>query len=779
MLIDSAAYYLSLFQLYFFLTLLFFIFPMVMWRSYLKGKGAEFRFLFCVLTQSCFVANLVLLLGFLKIANRWTLLLGFAVEYAVVRWKTHGLMQTIAPPKPKYPLQHPITRKDCIGYVKHELWNIRLRLSKYRDWPIWDWLRRHWLILLFLSGILVYNCLFLNHNMLTDGHSYQVSDSPVHTSWVYELDHGTLFSAGIYPFYMHATIYAAKVLSGLHLREVVLYYGPYQTLMLIICMYCVSRKVFSNDYVALFPLVMFSLLMNNGRYASTLPQECGVFSEMALAYFMSSYLHSDRPRHTLVSDSRRKRLFRINQFWFRRYMTIDLFMIAICVGNVIGFHFYTAIAAIVLVMAFAAAYLPRVLNKHYWVPLLTSGIMGVIIAVTPFIAGLAQGIPFQGSMNWAMSLINGETWENEEYASYEDLINGVEEEDTTEPDITEVDTPAPVETEVEEPRRSISLRDVYLALADTALSSVPPGGKVTEYGTFGLIGFAVVVSMVTAFFRKLRWIGVDYFVLALYCLGMLFMGSTTAFGMTLLMERQRIPVFIQPFVFILAAVPVDVLCRLVTRLVKGRKGFVLSRLSATSACAALMALCIATGTVHDYLGRHLTYYNEAEYVLKTLRREFPAKSFTVVSPTDDFYGVVDEGYHTELSQLVSMIEGNYEEYVLPTEYVFVFVEKRMNQDRNYTEVSVDPEFAKKRFIFTGSMQDYSYQRAVMESKAYYWAQCMLEAYPDAFSVYFEDDIFVVYLLHQNPYYPYDLRLDFSSCVEQAIKNKSSEQPSQP
>ena len=113
-------------------------------------------------------------------------------------------------------------------------------------------------------------------------------------------------------------------------------------------------------------------------------------------------------------------------------MTIDLLMIAICVGNVIGFHFYTAIAAIFMVIAFAIAYLPKVLKKQVWVPLMTAGILGAIIAITPFIACLAKGIPFQESMSWAMSLINGETWVNEEQASYESMLNGDAQEETIE-----------------------------------------------------------------------------------------------------------------------------------------------------------------------------------------------------------------------------------------------------------------------------------------------------------------------------------------------------------
>lgn len=89
MLIDSVSYYLSLIGIYSVLTVLLFVFPLIMWRSYLRDKGMVFRFLFCLITQTCYITNLVLLLGFFRIASRFTLVLGLAAEYALVRWKTY------------------------------------------------------------------------------------------------------------------------------------------------------------------------------------------------------------------------------------------------------------------------------------------------------------------------------------------------------------------------------------------------------------------------------------------------------------------------------------------------------------------------------------------------------------------------------------------------------------------------------------------------------------------------------------------------------------------
>lgn len=247
-----------------------------MWRSYLRGKSMIFCFLFCIITQTCYLSNLVLLLGFLGIASRLTIVLGLTIEYFVVRWKTYlrfvptsnYFHNNIIDFIKKY---NPSLAK---ARIKHKWLNVLIRLSKYRKWSVWNWLMRNSFILLALGAAMVYNILFLNHNILSDGHCYQFSDIPVHLKWVYSLIHGELFCDGIYPFYMHAMIYVVTTISGIHIREVILYYGGYQTLMLILCSYCVAKKVFCNKYLALMPVMLFSILLRQARYIASLPQEC-------------------------------------------------------------------------------------------------------------------------------------------------------------------------------------------------------------------------------------------------------------------------------------------------------------------------------------------------------------------------------------------------------------------------------------------------------------------------------------------------------------------------
>ena len=56
---------------------LMFIWPMVVFRKYLAGKSATFRFSFCVVEQLVLINTVVLVLGLAKLLNEWTIYILF------------------------------------------------------------------------------------------------------------------------------------------------------------------------------------------------------------------------------------------------------------------------------------------------------------------------------------------------------------------------------------------------------------------------------------------------------------------------------------------------------------------------------------------------------------------------------------------------------------------------------------------------------------------------------------------------------------------------------
>ena len=177
-------------------------------------------------------------------------------------------------------------------------------------------------------------------------------------------------------------------------------------------------------------------------------------------------------------------------------------------------------------------------------------------------------------------------------------------------------------------------------------------------------------------------------------------------------------------------------------------------------CGLSAIVIINRGWYHSFFDVNQAYYNETEFLLRHIREEFEKNSYTIVSPTDELYDVIDHGRHTELSRFINMINGKEEIFIFTTDYVFFFIEKKVLQDYNFGSVKVDKKYAAMEFVYMGDIQDYYFQRAVIESKAYYWAKELKKTYPRNFKIYFENEIYIVYLLEQNTYSPYNLQIEY-------------------
>jgi len=758
MIVDRAAYILSCVQVFAACAFVELLFPLFMWRNYLKGKSYGYRFAFCLITQNAYLINLVLLLGFLKICNYYTVIAGIAILYFIVsrqyakKSKTHrfaDLKQTLI-------RLHNGTKKPKAAF--HDLGRmLGGQIRRVFRWNIWAHIRRHFVEYLFLAVAVGYNAVFLTHNMNLY-HSVQFSDIPVHQSWIYELAHnGVLFSDGIYPFGMHAMIYVVHTLFFLDLREVMLYFGAFQTLLLLVSVYLLARRIFRWKYSALIALIFFSLFLNQGRYVASLPQETGMFAVTLCAYFLIEFFHKPLQKHTIARDSRVRRFFRINQYISRKYITADALLFMLSVSLCIAYHFYTAIAACLFVIAILLTHIVKAVRKQYWVPVIVSGMLGVLIAVAPFAACFATGTPFQESMNWAMTVIAGETYEGDNYqANFESSISGDAGEETAASADTTADETADVS-----PLAGLNLKDkilfIYHAMYDY-ISVTLLGDTMTRLLVL-CFAAGIFVSVVGLPFRSLRPFGLNYAAMMLYVLMICVVGAAQTLHMQELIAASRAGTFIDPYLGIVYAIGADFVFGLLAALFGRRLHPVLSG-AYTAACVLLILTVFKLDMQHSYFEVNLAYYNEPVYLIRNIRQEYPHNSFTVISTTDERYQVMDYGYHENLSKFMDMVNGNEAEYKIPTQYVFVFIEKTVLQDYYYGRVDVSPEYANKEFVYMADNQDYYYQRAVLESMAYYWAQRLMELYPNTMRVYYEDDIYIAYLIEQNPYYLYDFQVDY-------------------
>jgi len=194
-----------------------------------------------------------------------------------------------------------------------------------------------------------------------------------------------------------------------------------------------------------------------------------------------------------------------------------------------------------------------------------------------------------------------------------------------------------------------------------------------------------------------------------------------------------------------------------------------------------------TGNYRGFLFYELSRYNSAVEVTNSIIEEFPQYSYTIVAPTDELYPVNLYGWHEELQMFVEKCSDT--EYTLPSEYVFIYVEKKpllyaqahffegpfwMGEEK-YSEIywkkyskkfpdsgaSQAPEIKTSEISEDAAQSDivesenewFSYKqlenRTILESKAYECCQRFGETYPQAMKAYYEDDDFVCYYYRQN------------------------------
>lgn len=772
MIVDTSVYVLSLIKVLVCCLIRDFLIPLVVWRKHLKNKSYGYRFWFCVLTQAALQINLVLLLGFLDICNRYLIIGMNSAFYLLVVWNYSDKKLLQRYKKGVSQIGFAYRENKLSKYIANETARLlQVNYKRARHLPIWNYIRRNSMEVLLIGALVVYNIWFLNHNVMLY-HCYQFSDIPVHQSWIYELEHGTLFSDGIYPFGMHAMTYLIRVLFQLNLREILLYGGAYQTIILMIGLYLLAKEIFYAKYTPIAVVLIISFMLNQSRYAASLPQEYGMYAVIGLAYFMIRYLHQDREKMIIEGDSKLRRWFRVNAYINRRYLNSEAVLLMLCIALVIAYHFYTAIAAIILVIAIGLAYLPKIFKKQYFIPLMYCGIMGAIIAVLPIVACLAKGIPFQGSMAWATSVITGETGEGgggDYQEELEERLTGSKVDNSKSAPVRKEEEENKEIEKKEEVKEKTKRLEVDYSLRKAKERLQYYYNTIYTYGAmFGIDAKRLMfLCMLIGFFcgafmrvpKKTRKYGCDYTALIINMMLLCTIGAAPQLGIVELIAAGRASTFEEPFIGFIYMMPVDFVIRLLGR---GRNRYYRTFLNFLSlaSCVGVAFMIVFLGWYHAFFDVYQPYYNEAEYILRHVKKSYEKNTYTIVSTTDEYYEVLDYGYHTQLSEFMNMVNGKQEAFKFPTKYVFFFIEKRVLLDHFYGPVAVGLQYAAKEFVYFADTKDYFYQRAIIESQAYYWAQKYIEIYPNNFKIYYEDDIYVVYTLEQNIFNTYDLRVDY-------------------
>lgn len=777
-----------------------FLWPSVVFRRFFRGKSLIFHFSFCVTLQVVLVNTVVLLLGLIHLLHPWVFRTLF---YGSFLWSAFRNVRFGK--KELKTFRHLLT--GTLGF-RQFLFKVTTKIEKKGEQVIQNFRTRmhsHWWECGLLAIIVIFGMMYFSHGALQD-YSYGFGDMYPHNAWTYSLTQGQVFSAGIYPEAMHCFLYALHVLFGIRIYSALLFLAGVHVATYLISAYVLMRQIFRWRYSPMLALTLFLTVdllcvdevFSMSRLQWTLPQEFGLYTLFISAAFLIRYAHSE------------KRIMRRGKL-SKKYWDENLLVFSLGLAASLTIHFYTTIMAFFLCASFVPVLMGRIFNRKRFWPLVVAVLSGFFIAVAPMGGALLSGIHFQGSIYWAMNVINGtdpeQAWtppaeETEEppQEAVEGAVGDLNQSDATgqNPGSTGQVTGSEEIAEQEEPGLFVilidRLRNLGVSLGNR-LQKAAKGIWRYSYATLyreeratWLVGFTVLdfalwlfcrflIPLINLVLREKRIPGNyfdQYFSIALASFIFMFMYSSKYIGLPPLIAESRLCSTGQMLNLAMMVVPFDWLFHVI--------GLVLPqgimKLVSALCVGGIYVGTILTDTFHGYLYFEFTRYNEAVMTTISITQTLPDGSYTIVSPVDELYQLVQYGWHEELVNFVN--ESFSEDYTLPSRYVFLYIEKKPIQygqshfftgpdwlaTEKYTQYysyyvsqcphvnssEISEEFAMNSMdIFPLSSSVYSNMvyRTILESRLYKWCEQFQKMYPNELKVYYETDNFVCYYFEQN------------------------------
>lgn len=756
---------------------LMFLWPAVVFSKHLKGKSRIYQFNFCTVVQVIIVNSVVLLLGLMHILNPWT-----------VRTVFYGIFIINITKKIKYshmnnifvPLYYLITGTTGIKFFLYKIIDkLRNRIKKI-IFRFRDFLQPHLMEYVILFVLALYGIVYFAYGAFQD-YNFGNADIYVHHQWIYGLIEGNIFEDGIYPEGMHCFVYCLYTLFGIRVYSCLLFMAGIQITVFLGCAYTFLREIFQWKFTPVFVLVMFLMvdllsvdsISSMARLSWTMPQEFGLHTQYLCALYLFRYLKST-PK--VVHKGKN-----LNYYWDE-----NLFLLTMSLAASIAIHFYDTIIAFFLCLPFALLNLRKIFTKERFFPLAAAVLSGVFIAGAPMIGAYVSGIPLQGSLNWGLSYIVGE----------EENVDTEKNTDTENVDgkITES-----VKQKTEDVQDSHNLL-YYFDKLKNKLVTLYWNGYVVLYKErrakqiviLSLFSTSLCISYHVG--RKIQYRikkkninkGDTDGYLPLILASVIFMAEYTAYalGIPQLIAGFRLPSSIHMLLIGIVVIPIDIIFGLAVTFCND----LILQMVSMFVTAGIYYTIVASGHYHGFLYCQLTRYNSAVMVTNSITENLEKNTFTIVSTTDELYQVIQYGRHEELLDFIQGIQND--NYRLPTEHVFLYVEKRPLKyahshfykgpswlaKEKYLDIYVSdasrcPEISHleiseeeaKKDIMLYALSSLSYSipesRVILESKAYLWCQNFAKINPFEVSTYYEDDDFICYYFRQNPYALYNLAIE--------------------
>ena len=659
------------------------------------------------------------------------------------------------------------------GSVRYGIRNLRLRLKEV----LWEcrkkirpWLRQYGL----LGGVLLFGMIYFSYGAF-QVHSYGWGDLYVHHEWIYGLIQGEVFSGGVYPEAMHCFIYGMSMLLGIRVYSILLFLQGIHVTIFLVSVYLLLREIFHWRYSPVFVLMLFLTLdvvsaeqiYSMFRLQITLPLEFGLHLQFLCALYLVRYL-------------KKESLFRRKGKTSKYYWDENLFLFMMALTASIATHFYVVIMAFILCASFALFALKKIWDRRYLVPLTASVVCGCVIAITPMAGALLSGIPFNYSIDWAVDALEGEETRRLQERVDADQETGDGTEEIQAKAIGLVNWAEWKEKGVHFLKETLPelYRNGYPALY----------GESRTRWILGLTGIAILLCLAARLrpFGRLNRICSGYPPLILFNILFMVIYAMPFAGYPELIGDSRFCSAGHMMVLAVTVMPVDAVFSLLQRFCSD---LVLKRASGV-VILGIYAGALLLGNYRGFLFYELTRYNSTVKVTDSIIDTFPKKSYTIVAPTDELYPVILDGWHEELKSFAEQCTDP--EYTLPTEYIFLYVEKKpllYAQSHFFQEKYMDTYWKRysKKYPYSGAsqlpeiktaeltentLQDtreesdnewHSYtrleERTRLEARVYDWCRRFSKLHPGVLDVYYEDEDFVCYYLRQDPGRLYHLGME--------------------
>lgn len=769
--------FISVFGAYFFLTVLL---PALIFHRKLREERAVVRFFFYLTAGNFFFINLVFLLQLLHISNGFTLTAGTiaGAVYAAVRVKGIHVKEGI------YSARKVIYKILCgtLGYrlLRRKIWDkitkaVRTVLCKINDSMRKDF--PDWVLTIVITAVILW---MYGTNMI-ECMGYTASDMPVHNYWVNAMGSGInhekssqIFTAGVYPFGFHCMIYYIHTV--FHIETYVLFrvFGLVQTLFIHYVLLAFLRGCCRTRYpaygaVAVYILASFWGTNSYIRYYSTLPQEFGMIFILPAVYFLF-----------LFFKKRKEEL----QEGLKKNSTKYLCGFAMSFSLTLAAHFYDTIIAGIFCLGIAVGYGFRLFRKAYFGRVMLAGVISIFIAVLPMGIALAMGTPMEGSLNWAMSVISGDTQEEETAGVQEEETKDLEEETDGVAEITEgtglqtesTSTDDPVQRGSDPPPESIGkkitrtagrLKSTVVYMAEAIWQSVKEAVIIDEGDHLYLFLFLCLGVM--GLFGVLCLLGKDKDYggsLLSLCCGVFFllcMLSAERLGFPALLDQNRCSIYTAYMLPIVPALAADVL---ITTMFSRMKKSGPANITSLFISISWIAILIFAGKTRFPTITEGLETNGAITCLTNILKENEIGTFTICSANDELRMVEDYGYFYEIINFLKEMEGEGagDNLTISTKYVYFFIEKvPVDYTVSYegSGQRISEEGAAHRLPSVSGLGVYEAEnRWILMSRMYYWAEAFRNLYKNEMKIYYETEDFICYRVEQNPSRLFDFSIDY-------------------